>query len=62
MSATEAYAHCRRIARASGSSFYAGMRLLPADRRAALLAGEDGTEVGGEPSGLRGLSAALGSL
>ncbi|MGH3002523.1 MAG: squalene/phytoene synthase family protein [Gaiellaceae bacterium] len=33
-----AYEHCRRVARASGSSFYAGMRLLPADRRAALLA------------------------
>lgn len=33
-----AYEHCRRIARASGSSFYAGMRLLPADRRAALFA------------------------
>ena len=24
-----AYEHCRRIARESGSSFYAGMRLLP---------------------------------
>jgi 15-cis-phytoene synthase len=33
-----AYAHCRQIARASGSSFYAGMRLLPPDRRAALFA------------------------
>ena len=33
-----AYEHCRRIARASGSSFYAGMRLLPPDRRAALFA------------------------
>jgi phytoene synthase len=33
-----AYEHCRRIARASGSSFYAGMRLLAPDRRAALFA------------------------
>ena len=33
-----AYEHCRRIARASGSTFYAGMRLLPPDRRAALFA------------------------
>ena len=33
-----AYEHCRRIARASGSSFYSGMRLLPADRRAELFA------------------------
>ena len=33
-----AYAECRRITRASGSSFYAGMRLLPADRRSALFA------------------------
>jgi phytoene synthase len=33
-----AYEECRRIARASGSSFYAGMRLLPPDRRAALFA------------------------
>lgn len=33
-----AYEHCRRIARDSGSSFYAGMRLLPPDRRAALFA------------------------
>ena len=33
-----AYEHCRRIARASGSSFYTGMRLLPPDRRAALFA------------------------
>jgi 15-cis-phytoene synthase len=36
--AATAYAHCRQIARASGSSFYAGMRLLPPDRRAALFA------------------------
>jgi 15-cis-phytoene synthase len=36
--ADTAYAHCRQIARASGSSFYAGMRLLPPDRRAALFA------------------------
>ena len=33
-----AYEHCRRVARESGSSFYAGMRLLPPDRRAALFA------------------------
>jgi phytoene synthase len=33
-----AYEHCRRIARESGSSFYAGMRLLPPERRAALFA------------------------
>jgi phytoene synthase len=38
MTAADAYEHCRRIARASGSSFYAGMRLLPPDRRAALFA------------------------
>ena len=31
-------ATCRRIARESGSSFYAGMRLLPPDRRDALFA------------------------
>ena len=33
-----AYEHCRRIARHSGSSFYAGMRLLPVERRNALFA------------------------
>jgi 15-cis-phytoene synthase len=33
-----AYEHCRQIARASGSSFYTGMRLLPPDRREALFA------------------------
>jgi phytoene synthase len=33
-----AYEECRRIARASRSSFYAGMRLLPADRRDAIFA------------------------
>ena len=33
-----AYEHCRHIARESGSSFYAGMRLLPPDRRNALFA------------------------
>ncbi|MGZ4398439.1 MAG: squalene/phytoene synthase family protein, partial [Gaiellaceae bacterium] len=33
-----AFEHCRRIAHDSGSSFYAGMRLLPADRREALFA------------------------
>ena len=39
MTAVElAYEHCRRIARESGSSFYAGMRLLPPDRRNALFA------------------------
>ena len=41
MSATAvapAYEHCRRLARESGSSFYAGMRLLPPDRRDALFA------------------------
>jgi 15-cis-phytoene synthase len=33
-----AYAHCRGIARASRSSFYTGMRLLPLERRDALFA------------------------
>jgi phytoene synthase len=33
-----AYEQCRRLARASGSSFYAGMRLLPAERRNAIFA------------------------
>lgn len=33
-----AFEHCRRIARDSGSSFYAGMRLLAGDRRQALFA------------------------
>lgn len=33
-----AYEHCRRVARQSGSSFYAGMRLLPPERRSALFA------------------------
>jgi len=33
-----AYEHCRQVARASGSSFYAGMRLLPPERRAAIFA------------------------
>jgi 15-cis-phytoene synthase len=33
-----AYAECRAIARASGSTFYAGMRLLPAGRRNAIFA------------------------
>jgi phytoene synthase len=33
-----AYERCRRIARESGSSFYAGMRLLPPERRNALFA------------------------
>jgi phytoene synthase len=38
VSVGEAYEECRRIARASGSSFYTGMRLLPAERREALFA------------------------
>lgn len=38
MGLAEAYEECRRIARQSGSSFYAGMRLLPAARRPALYA------------------------
>jgi 15-cis-phytoene synthase len=38
MTVEAAYEHCRRVARESGSSFYAGMRLLPPDRRAALFA------------------------
>jgi phytoene synthase len=33
-----AYEDCRRIVRSSGSSFYAGMRLLPAARRSAIFA------------------------
>jgi phytoene synthase len=33
-----AYEHCRRVARDAGSSFYAGMRLLPPERRNALFA------------------------
>jgi phytoene synthase len=33
-----AYAECRRIARAAASSFYSGMKLLPADRRDAIFA------------------------
>jgi hypothetical protein len=33
-----AYEHCRRLVRTSGSSFYAGMRILPADRREAIFA------------------------
>jgi phytoene synthase len=38
VTAEAAYEHCRQIARASRSSFYAGMRLLAPDRRAALFA------------------------
>jgi phytoene synthase len=38
VTAAAAYDECRRIARASGSSFYAGMRLLPPDRRDAIFA------------------------
>jgi phytoene synthase len=33
-----AYEECRQITQAAGSSFYAGMRLLPADRRQAIFA------------------------
>jgi len=33
-----AYKHCRQLVRTSGSSFYAGMRILPADRREAIFA------------------------
>ena len=36
MNVATAYEACRRIARDSGSSFYAGMRLLPVDRRDAI--------------------------
>jgi phytoene synthase len=38
MNVDAAYAECRAIARASGSTFYAGMRLLPGDRRNAIFA------------------------
>ena len=38
MNVEDAYETCRRIARDSGSSFYAGMRLLPPDRRDAIFA------------------------
>jgi phytoene synthase len=38
VTAVPAYEHCRRVARESGSSFYAGMRLLAPDRRDALFA------------------------
>ena len=38
MSVESAYAECRRIARGAHSSFYAGMRLLPGDRRDAIFA------------------------
>jgi phytoene synthase len=34
----EAYRHCRDVTRASATSFYHGMRLLPAPRRAAMFA------------------------
>jgi 15-cis-phytoene synthase len=34
----QAYEDCRRVVQASGSSFRAGMRLLPADRRPAIYA------------------------
>ncbi len=38
MNVAAAYAECRGISRASGSTFYTGMRLLPADRRNAIFA------------------------
>ena len=38
MNVAAAYAECRGISRASGSTFYAGMRLLPTDRRNAIFA------------------------
>jgi len=38
MNVAAAYAECREISRASGSTFYAGMRLLPAGRRDAIFA------------------------
>ncbi len=38
MNVAAAYAECHGISRASGSTFYAGMRLLPADRRDAIFA------------------------
>lgn len=38
MTIEQAYAHCADIARASSTSFYRGMRTLPAERRAALFA------------------------
>ena len=38
MNVDAAYAECRGISRASGSTFYAGMRLLPGERRDAIFA------------------------
>jgi len=38
MSVAAAYDECRGISRASGSTFYAGMRLLPTNRRNAIFA------------------------
>jgi phytoene synthase len=38
MNVAAAYAECRGISRASGSTFYTGMRLLPTDRRDAIFA------------------------
>ena len=75
MSLEPAYEECRRIARGSGSSFYAGMRLLSAGRRDALFAVyalarriddvADGPLEGGEKlaalRALRGELAAIGS-
>jgi phytoene synthase len=37
-STAAAHAECRRIARAAGSTFYSGMKLLPAERRDAIFA------------------------
>jgi len=37
-SVEEAYEHCREVTRASATSFYYGMRLLPRSRRSALYA------------------------
>jgi phytoene synthase len=37
-STAAAYAECRRISRAAGSTFYSGMKLLPAERRDAVFA------------------------
>lgn len=38
ISTDAAYRHCREVTRASATSFYHGMRLLPAQRRAAMYA------------------------
>jgi phytoene synthase len=68
-----AYEHCRRVARESGSSFYAGMRLLPAERRNALFAiyalsrriddvADGGLSADGKLAELARIRAALGRL